>query len=210
MHDLHPPTADDPNGVGLTAGALPLVLGGYLAAMLIVTLLRDPAQRAVTAFGFSLIGGFALAALLQYAFGVTRGNYGLTSLAIAFSTAATCWAIMGLRALLGGAGLGLGAAMMILLGNPLSGLAGGPEWLPAGWGTFGQYLPPGAGGTLLRSVAFFDGSGSVHATAVLACWLVGGLALFVYGSRRDAAKEAAAQAAPAGEKQPQATTVAAS
>ncbi|MBD0741115.1 hypothetical protein [Streptomyces sp. CBMA152] len=187
VRDLHPPMADDPNAIGLSAGALPLVLGGYLAAAAIVTLLREPAQRAATAFGFSIAGGFALTALLQYGFGVTNGNYALTSLAVTFSTAATCWTIMGLQAVLGGAGLGLGAAMMIFLGNPLSGLAGGPEWLPTPWGTFGQFLPPGAGGTLLRSTAFFDGSGSMRALIVLSCWLLGGLALFVLGSRREAA-----------------------
>ncbi|KUN03499.1 hypothetical protein AQI95_23700 [Streptomyces yokosukanensis] len=184
VRDLHPLPAADPNGVGLSAGALPLVLGGYLAAILIVTLLRAPAQRAATAFGFALTGGFALTALLRYGFDVIGGNYLLTSLAVAFSTAATCWTIMGLRALLGGPGLGLGAAMMIFLGNPLSGLAGGPEWLPSGWGTFGQFLPPGAGGTLLRSMAFFDGAGSARALLVLAAWLAGGLALFAYGTRR--------------------------
>ncbi|MER6386458.1 hypothetical protein [Streptomyces sp. NPDC001250] len=183
VRDLHPLPAADPNGVGLSAGALPLVLGGYLAAILIVTLLRAPAQRAATAFGFALTGGFVLTAVLRYGFDVIDGNYPLTSLAVAFSTAATCWTIMGLRAVLGAPGLGLGAAMMIFLGNPLSGLAGGPEWLPSGWGTFGQFLPPGAGGTLLRSMAFFDGTGSGRALLVLAAWLAFGLALFVYGSR---------------------------
>ncbi|KNB54376.1 hypothetical protein [Streptomyces caatingaensis] len=184
VRDLHPPTSDDPNAVGLSAGALPLVLGGYLAAAAIVLLLRSPAQRAVTALGFALLGGFSLTALLQYGFGITDGNYFLISLAVAFSTAATSVTIMGLHAVLGGRGLGLGAAMMIFLGNPLSGLASGPEWLPSGWGTFGQFLPPGAGGTLLRSTAFFDGAGCGRALVVLACWLLAGLALFTLGSRR--------------------------
>ncbi len=186
--DLHPPTAGDPYAVGLSAGALPLVLGGYLAATLIVLLVHGAAQRAVAAFGFSLAGGFALTALLRYGFGVIDGHYAATSLAVAFSTAATCWTIMGLRAVLGNAGLALGAAAMIFLGNPLSGLSGGPEWLPPGWGTFGQYLPPGAGGTLLRSTAFFHGSGSAHALVVLTCWLLGGLALFTYGTLRKASR----------------------
>ncbi|MBH1935438.1 hypothetical protein I5Q34_14345 [Streptomyces sp. AV19] len=208
VHDLHPPTDDDPNGVGLSSGALPLVLGGYLAAAAIVILLREPAQRAATALGFALLGGFALGALLQYGFGITDGNYGLISLAIAFGTAATCLTIMGLHSVLGGAGLGLGAAMMILLGNPLSGLAAGPEWLPSGWGAFGQFLPPGAGGTLLRSTAFFDGSGSFRALLVLAGWLIGGLALFLIGARRAEAKTPSAPAAEETGKEQEATLTA--
>lgn len=47
----------------------------------------------------------------------------------------------------------------MLLGNPLSGLARGPHWLPNGWATLGQLLPPGASGSLLRANAFFDGTG---------------------------------------------------
>ncbi|MFI0739812.1 hypothetical protein ACH4PU_17250 [Streptomyces sp. NPDC021100] len=184
VHDLHPPTKDDPNAAGLAAGALPLVLGGYLATVAIVMLLRRPAQRAATSLGFSVLAGFALSAVIQYGFGVTDGDYVLIALAVTFSTAATSVTIMGLHSLLGGPGLGLGAAMMIFLGNPLSGLASGPEWLPSGWGTFGQFLPPGAGGTLLRSTAFFDGAGCGRALVVLSCWLVGGLALFAVGSRR--------------------------
>ncbi|WP_372408089.1 hypothetical protein [Streptomyces luteireticuli] len=197
VHDLYPPTSDDPNAVGLSAGALPLVLGGYLAAAAIVLLLRSPAQRAVTALGFALLGGFSLTALLQYGFGITDGNYLLISLAVAFSTAATSVTIMGLHAVLGGRGLGLGAAMMIFLGNPLSGLASGPEWLPSGWGTFGQFLPPGAGGTLLRSTAFFDGAGCGRALIVLGCWLVGGLALFTLGARVASKRAAVGAGAPA-------------
>ncbi|WP_171163193.1 hypothetical protein [Streptomyces sp. I05A-00742] len=186
VRDLHPPTEDDPNATGLAAGALPLVLGGYLATVAVVMVLRRPAQRAAAALGFSVLAGFTLSAMLQYGFGITDGNYALIALAVTFSTAATSVTIMGLQSLLGGPGLGLGAAMMIFLGNPLSGLASGPEWLPSGWGTFGQLLPPGAGGTLLRSTAFFDGAGSTRALIVLSCWLVGGLALFAVGSARAA------------------------
>ena len=47
---------------------------------------------------------------------------------------------------------------MMLLGNPLSGAGHGARDAAGGWGAFGQLLPPGATGTLLRSVAFFDGA----------------------------------------------------
>ena len=59
-----------------------------------------------------------------------------------------------------------------------------PEMLPTGWATLGQLLPPGATGTLLRSVAFFDGAGGTRALWILVGWVVLGLALAVLGSRR--------------------------
>jgi hypothetical protein len=82
--------------------------------------------------------------------------------AIALTVAATSLSILGLESLLGYAGLGLGAGAMMLIGNPLSGTVTAPEMLPGWSGTLGQLLPPGAGGQLLRSTAFFDGHGATH------------------------------------------------
>jgi hypothetical protein len=48
---------------------------------------------------------------------------------------------------------------MVLVGNPLSGISSAPERLPEPAGALGPLLPPGAGGSLLRSTAFFDGAG---------------------------------------------------
>ena len=72
----------------------------------------------------------------------------------------------------------------MLVGNPFSGMTSAPELLPTGWSTLGQLLPPGATGTLLRSVAFFDGAGGTRALWILVGWVVLGLALAVLGSRR--------------------------
>ena len=65
----------------------------------------------------------------------------------------------------------------MLVGNPFSGMTSAPEMLPTGWSTLGQWLPPGATGTLLRSVAFFDGAGGTRALWILVGWVVLGLAL---------------------------------
>jgi hypothetical protein len=182
--DVRPLPSDDPTGAGLAAGALPLALGGWIGAVVLLAAVPRPRQRAVAAFGFAISGALALTALMQYGFGSLDGNYWLTSAGAAFGIAATAWTILGLRTALGNAGLGLGAVTLIFLGNPLSGLNSAPELLPSGWGTLGQLLPPGATGTLLRSLAFFDGAGSARPLTVLACWLAGGLALYVVGLRR--------------------------
>jgi hypothetical protein len=71
---------------------------------------------------------------------------------------------------LGAGGIGLAVLAVFLLGNPLSGLTSAPELLPQPWGAVGQFLPPGAGGSLLRSVAFFDGAGAAVPAWVLAAW----------------------------------------
>jgi hypothetical protein len=90
--------------------------------------------------------------------------------------------VLGLHSLAGTAGLGLGAATVLLLGNPLSGLASAPELLPSGWGSLGQLLPPGATGSLLRSVSWFDGAGAGAPLLVLTAWSAVGLALLGAGA----------------------------
>ncbi|MCL8026825.1 ABC transporter permease [Nocardioides bruguierae] len=177
---------DDPRGAGLAAGALPLALGGWIAAVVIMALTHSHRSRMLTAAGFSVVGAFGLTAALEYVVGTLDGDYLLTSLAVMLGLAATAFAVIGLRSAFGGAGLGVAAVALVLLGNPLSGLTSAPEMLPSPWGALGQLLPPGATGTLLRDVAFFDGAGATHSVVVLLCWLVGGLALALLAWARDA------------------------
>ncbi|MEV6424646.1 hypothetical protein [Streptomyces sp. NPDC051662] len=195
VEDVRPLPPDDPTGAGLSAGAFPLALGGWICAAVLLATVPRQRQRVVAAFAFSVTGAMALTALLQYGFGSLDGNYWLTSAGAALGIAATAWTILGLRTAFGNAGLGLGAVTMIFVGNPLSGLSSAPELLPSGWGTLGQFLPPGATGSLLRSFAFFDGAGSARPLIVLSCWLAGGLALYVIGLRRLRGKGAAVPSA---------------
>jgi hypothetical protein len=182
--DIVPLPKDDPRGAGLAAGALPLVLGGIIAAGALTQLVRSGPKRMVGAIAFSITGGLALAAVLQYWLGSFEGSYLGNAGVIAMSIGAISLTLLGLEWLIGTAGLALGGATMMLLGNPLSGMTSAPEMLPNGWSTLGQLLPPGAAGTALRSVSFFDGAGAARPLVVLACWLLAGLALCALGAFR--------------------------
>jgi hypothetical protein len=184
IRDVAPLPARDPAGVGVAAGALPLVLGGWISAVVIMTMVRGTGRRIACGFAFSVIGAFAIIAIEKFWFGSVAGNYFLISLAVALGIAATTWTILGLRAVLGNVGLGIGAVLIILVGNPLSGLTSAPDLLPSPWGTLGQYLPPGATGSLLRSTAFFDGHGGLPPALVLTAWLIPAVALFLLGETR--------------------------
>ncbi|TWD74898.1 hypothetical protein FB561_6333 [Kribbella amoyensis] len=188
--DVVPLPADDPRGTGLAAGALPLVIGGIAAAGMLTQLVRGGGRRMAGALAFAVTGGLALAAVLQFWLGSFEGSYWANSGVIALSIAAISLTLLGLEWLIGTAGLALGAATMMLLGNPLSGMTSAPEMLPGGWGALGQLLPPGAGGTALRSVGFFDGAGAGRPLLVLGCWLVLGLLLCAAGAGRDRTRRA--------------------
>lgn len=183
--DLRSFPAADPKGVGLAAGAMPLALGGWIGAMVIMLLVPSLKGRLIATAGVAVVAGLALVATLQFAIGTFDGNFWLTWLAGILGIAATCCAVLGLREFLGGPGLGVAAVLLIFLGNPLSGLASAPEMLPRPWGAIGQLLPPGATGVLLRDVVFFDGHGATHSLVVLTAWLLGGLALYFAAVRRN-------------------------
>ncbi|MEV7087758.1 hypothetical protein AB0O07_17960 [Streptomyces sp. NPDC093085] len=189
VHDLVPYPEDDPRGAGFAAAGLPLIFGGMFPAVLLTRLFPGHAGlrlRLAGAVVFSLLAGAAVAAFLQYGTGSLAGSYGVTALGLSLGMAALSLTFIGLEALAGMAGFGAAAGVMMLLGNPLSGMASGPYWLPDFWAHLGQYLPPGASGTLLRANSFFDGAGAALPGTVLTCWIVFGLALILIADRRAA------------------------
>ncbi|MGW5510695.1 hypothetical protein ACWEV9_23405 [Streptomyces albogriseolus] len=187
VHDVVPFPEDDPRGAGFTSAALPMIFGGMIPAIALTRLFPGHSglrTRLVGVLAFSLVAGAAVATFLQFGTGSLDGNYWLTSLGLSLGMAALSTTFIGLEALLGFGGLGAGSAVMMLLGNPLSGLATGPHWLPAGWAALGQILPPGASGSLLRANAFFEGTGALVPALTLTAWVALGLALALIADRR--------------------------
>jgi hypothetical protein len=73
---------------------------------------------------------------------------------------------------------------MIFVGNPFAAMSSAPGLLPSAAGDIGQWLPPGAGGNLLRSAAYFHGNGAQQHLAVLIAWVAFGAAAVAVGTRR--------------------------
>jgi hypothetical protein len=181
--DLTTLPKSDPRGDGLAAANLPLVIAAILPALILIPLYRrrTAAQLGVTV-GASVLIGLGLSAVLSLALGSTEdSNFLLVSAGLAGGVLATSVLLLGLFAVAGRVGAGVGAALLVLFAAPLSGLSTAPEWLPSPWGTIGQLLPPGANATLLRSTAYFDGSGGFRPVLVLGLWTLIGLLLVGLG-----------------------------
>ena len=118
-------------------------------------------------------------------------------IAIALALLAIAGLVAGLAAVLGRPGIPLGAILVLLVANPLSAAAVPVEFLVAPWGAIGQWLPPGAGATLLRDVAYFPAADASFPWLVLAGWAAVGLILVALGRMRDVRRPADAGAAPA-------------
>ena len=173
------PFADaDPRGIGLTAGALPIALGGWIAAVGIIATVRGNGKRLVAALSFAVMGGVAMTAVLQFWFGTFDGNYLALAAAGMLGIAATSLLVLGLQRLLKGVGIACAATILILFGNPLSGLTTPSTFLPRPWGEIGQWLPPGATGSLMRNTGFFDPATAWFPALVLVGWVTLGVGAY--------------------------------
>lgn len=191
VEDVVPLPDEDPRGAGFTAAALPMVLGGLIVGIAMSFLVTGVRRRAGGALLAAAAAGLVATLVVQPWLGSLDGDYWAASGVIALTIAAISTTLIGLNTLIGPPGIGLGALIMFLVGNSLSGVASAPDLLPTGSGTLGQLLPPGASGTLLRSVSFFNGAAAGRPILVLTCWLAAGLLLAALGSRIRPASHAA-------------------
>jgi hypothetical protein len=194
--EIVPAGSDDPRGAGFAGAFLPLILTSIAVGAVVALLLRTLSGRLAGLIGYALGAGLLAAALMHWT-GVLGGSYLAGAAAVALFTGAIAATVAGLAAVAGRAGIAVGAVLVFVLGNPLSGLAAAPELLPQPWGQIGQLLPPGAGATLLRSAGFFDWAGAGQSLLVLSSYLLVGLILVVVGTLRRGTAPTPGPAAPA-------------
>lgn len=186
MNDVVPLSSDDERGAGLAVAGLPLAMGGMIGGVLISLLVSGTWRRLGAILTYGLIAGLGLAGILQGWFHTLHGSFWANADAIGLGMVATAAIILGLNALIGRAGIALGGVITLFIGNPLSSLTQPKEFLPAPWGDVGQWLVPGASGTLLRDLSYFPNASSAFPWLVLTGWAVAGAALMALGHFRNA------------------------
>lgn len=177
--DLVPLPSADPSGIGIGGLAFPLVFGGIVPVVAFSKMFPRSRPWALGGIAvFAGVGGLIVSALLTFVFGsVDVTAFWAVAGAVALGVAALAVPLAGLQEVFGGAGFTIGAMVMMFLGNPLAGIGTTGAWLPSGWGDFGQLLPPGAAGTLVRAAAYFEGAGGTQAALTLAGWVGAGIVL---------------------------------
>jgi hypothetical protein len=186
--DIVPTAAADQTGAAFSFTLLPLMLSSLIAGVVLTLRVTDPSRRAAALVAFGIGGGLVSAAVAHTWLGVIPGNFTAITCAMGLAALAAAAGVCGLAHV--GArfgkrqvGLGLGGVIIMLLGNPFSGMSSAPEMLPGIWGFIGQCLPTGAAATLLRSVAYFDGARSGGPWTVLGIWAGAGLLLTLTAHR---------------------------
>lgn len=194
--DVVPLSDDDPNGTGLTVAMFPLVLGGIAGGVVLSLLVRGALRRVAGVVVYAAVGGLVITAILQSWFGALQGDFLANWAAISLSVSAIAAAITGLVGLMGTAGLGVGAVLVMLVGNPISAASMPVEFLARPWGAVGQWFPPGAAATLVRDLSYFPAADTAFPWLVLAGWTVAGLLLSLLAHVRGPAKRARHAEAP--------------
>lgn len=194
VEDVVAADSDDPRGTAFGAMVLPLVMSGIAAGVLLALLIPAIGGRLIGLATFGVTGGLLCMAIIQGWMSVVPGSYPALAAVAGLVSFAVAGAVVGLAAVIGRAGIGIAALTMLLIGNPFSAATSAPELLPQPWGAIGQWLPPGAAASLLRSIAFFDGAAATGPLMVLLAWAAVALALLGVAALRGRPAETRAPA----------------
>lgn len=184
----------DPLGAVPDLLLLPLLIGGYLAAVLVFKAAHGTAAapwRAAILIGYALVGALVTDLIAGLGIGAYSSSHFWALLPcfwlVTSAVALTADAIQGvagkagtllvavlfimladaiLQKLVGASGTLLTVVVIILLGNASSGGATGVPYLPAFWRDIGPYLPPRNAYVLLHHTIYFNGNGTTQALTV--------------------------------------------
>ncbi|MDR0286074.1 MAG: hypothetical protein LBI33_14485 [Propionibacteriaceae bacterium] len=170
--DVVPLTSADSAGGGLTAAGMPLTVGGLLCGVLVGAMIRGAAWRFTGLLVASLGGGAVATAILGTWLGIYPARFVPVFLALSASMFAIGGLFVGLHSLIGTPGFGLAALIMVFAALPWAGFAVPPQFLPAHLGDIGQWLPPGATATLVRTLNYFPGASTLKPWLILGGWAV--------------------------------------
>lgn len=182
--DVVPLSATDPKGLALSSLLLPVTICSIVvgAALGLVLRIRPAGRQILMLTAVAALAGLGAYLVAQPFLGVLPHDAAGDWATLALTVLATSAATAGLIGLIGAAGLGVAAALLVLVGNPFSGATSAPELLPGAAHYLGQALPPGAGTSMLRSAAYFHGDGTAVHLGVLVAWIVVGFVALTIGN----------------------------
>jgi hypothetical protein len=183
VETVHPFASGDPHGLILFF----VVVAALISTLVVQALLLDAGSEAgfaarlgvVVAYG-ALAGLAGMGAASWIAGGYGSGFWSAAGL-VALASAAVGAVIASSGRLLGAAGLGLAALVVVLLDLVSSGGPVGSQLLPDFYRWIAPWMPAGQLYSALRGALYFDGAGLTGSLEVLAGWLLGGLVLMGLG-----------------------------
>ncbi|WP_431038157.1 ABC transporter permease [Streptomyces sp. P6-2-1] len=180
VRDVNPLQSGDPRGLALFYISLAAVIVGFVGAIQLSVHARglDPLERIACTAGYALLGGFTIAAVVDWWLGALHLPFTQSWLILAL-TMFTCGMVFTMFNTLVGRWAMLPTwGVMVLLGNPSSGGAVSWPLLPSVLGHIGQWLPPGASVNAQHTAVYFRGHQHLFPYLVLAAWALVSCAVF--------------------------------
>ncbi|MFJ8863140.1 ABC transporter permease [Streptomyces sp. NPDC102451] len=200
--DVKPLQKGDPRGLALFYISLAAVIVGFVGAIQLSVHARalNPFERIVFTVAYALLGGFSIAAVVDWLIGALDLPFVESWLILAFTMFTSGMVFTMFNTIMGRWAMLPTWGLMVLLGNPSSGGAVSWPLLPSVLGHIGRWLPPGASVNAQHTAVYYQGHQYAFPFLVLAGWsLVSCTVFWVWRHRhpggRDRMPEHAATAA---------------
>ncbi len=174
VEDLKPLQPGDPRGLALFYISLAAVIIGFVGAIQLSVHARtlNPPERIAFTVAYSLLGGFTIAAVVDWLLNAVDLPFGHSWLILSLTMFTSGMVFTMFQTLFGRWAVLPTWGLMVLLGNPSSGGAVSWPLLPSPFGTIGRWLPPGASVNAQHTAVYFPGNLHPQPYAALAAWAV--------------------------------------
>jgi hypothetical protein len=177
-----PLAAKDPFNLVVSLMLVPILIGGYISATMLMAATGKAAGRwrAAQLAGFAVVAGLVVDLIVGvWLQGYPSSKFWIVWPIITLIIAVVAYVAAILQKLIGAAGTLLTVIIIVLLGNNSSGGANGVPYLPAFWRDIGPFLPPRNAYILLHQTIYFSGHGTTEALTILLVYL--GVTLVILG-----------------------------
>lgn len=201
VKDIKPLQEGDPRGLAIFYISLAAVIIGFVGAIQLSVHARglNPAERIAFTVLYALLGGFVIAAVVDWWLGAVDLPFVESWLILALTMFASGMVFTMFNTMFGRWAMIPTWGLMVLLGNPSSGGAVSWPLLPSVLGHIGQWLPPGASVNAQHTAVYFGGHQHAFPFLVLAGWAVLASAVFwVWRHRHPGGREKPAAHAAVG------------
>ncbi|MEU3844778.1 ABC transporter permease [Streptomyces sp. NPDC028635] len=180
VRDVKPLQEGDPRGLAIFYISLAAVIIGFVGAIQLSVHARalTPVERIAFTIGYALLGGFAIAAVVDWLLDAVHLPFLESWLILALTMFASGMVFTMFNTLIGRWAMLPTWGLMVLLGNPSSGGAVSWPLLPSPLGVIGRWLPPGASVSAQHTAVYFAGHQHAFPFLVLAGWALLSCAVF--------------------------------
>ncbi|MEV5279515.1 ABC transporter permease [Streptomyces sp. NPDC052811] len=184
--DAKPLQPGDPRGLALFYISLAAVVLGFVGSIQLSVHARtlNPLERIAFTVAYSLLGGFAIAAVVDWGLGAVRLPFLESWTILAFTMFTSGMVFTMFNTLIGRWAMLPTWGLMVLLGNPSSGGAVSWPLLPSLLGHVGRWLPPGASVNAQHTAVYFADAQHAFPFLVLAGWSLLSCAVFWFWRHR--------------------------